>query len=65
MGFVVFSLSAIEVKTAHPYQGDMTTPLDRSFDNEAGGAEEDDDTLSLVTPSASEDELCMTVSKAQ
>jgi hypothetical protein len=41
----------------------VTTPLDRFFDDEAGGDEENDDIPGLVTPSDSEDELCMAVSK--
>jgi hypothetical protein len=48
-------------RNADPYQVDIATPLDRSFDEDAGGDE--DHTPELLDLSESDDDLCASVTK--
>ena len=48
---------------ADPYQVDIATPLDRSFDEDAGGDE--DNIPDLLDSSESDDDLCAGVTKVE
>jgi hypothetical protein len=50
-------------RNADPYQVDIATPLDRSFDEDAG--RDEDNTLDLFDSSESDDDLCAGVTKVE